>query len=133
MKKQHGIKIQVADEKNMDQVKEGTAPFDGLTKDAVDLQIFPHMPNPLVSCEKIVKQGHTIKLDDPIATVTNKETNEVVMGAVFNQQTSTRNIYPNGLEPYDFKEKQEVDSLGLGITQQQEQGGYIIHLVDNAY
>ena len=45
-KKQHGIKVQLTDGKNMDQVEEGTAQFDGLTKDPADVQIFPHMPNP---------------------------------------------------------------------------------------
>ena len=37
-------------EKNMEQVEEGIAPLDRLPKDIVDVQIFPHMPNPLVSC-----------------------------------------------------------------------------------
>ena len=78
--------------------------------------MFPHMPNPLVSCGKIVKKEHKIILDDPIATLINKDTNEVVMEAVFDDQTSTWNIYPDGPMPYDFKEKQKVDSLGLGIT-----------------
>ena len=87
----------------MDQVKEGTAPFDGLTKDAADVQIFPHMLNPLASCGKIVKQGHKIILHDPIVNVINKDTNEVVMKAVFDEQTSTWNIYPDRLVPYDFK------------------------------
>ena len=137
-KKLYDIKVQVTNGKNMDQVEEGTAPFNGLTKDAADVQIFPHMPNPLVSCGKIVKQGYTIILDDLIATVINKDTNEVVMEVVFDERIRTRNIYPNGLVSYDFKEKQEVDSLELGITQQQQQqqqqqGGYAIHLANNAY
>ena len=66
----------------MEQVEEGIAPFDGLLEDTVDVQIFPHMPNPLVSCRKIVKK-HKIILDDPIATVIDKDTNELVMEAVF--------------------------------------------------
>ena len=75
----NGIKVQVADGKNMNQVEEGQAPFDGLPASAADVQIFQHMPNALVSCGKIVKQNHKIILDDPIATVINKDTNEVVM------------------------------------------------------
>ena len=82
-KQQNGIKVQIADGKNMDQVKEGQAPFDGLSTSAADVQIFQHMPNALVSREKIVKKNHKIVLDDPIATVTNKDMNEVVMEAVF--------------------------------------------------
>ena len=66
---------------------------------------------------EIVKKGHKIILDDPIATVTNKDTNEVVMEAVFNDQTSTWNIYPDGPIPYEFKVEQEVESLGLGVQQ----------------
>ena len=46
-------------------------------------------------------------------------------------------IYPNGPVPYEFKEEQEVESLGLGVQQQQQQqqqqGGYVIHLANNAY
>ena len=105
----------------MGQVEEGKAPFDGLPEDEADVQIFPHMPNPLVSCGKIVKKGHKIILDDPIATVINKDTNEVVMEVVFDDQTSASNIYPNGPMPYDFNEQQKVESLGLGVQQQQQQ------------
>ena len=116
----------------MGQVEEGIAPFDRLPKDAVDVQIFPHMPNPLVSCGKIVKKGHKIILDDTIATVINKETNEVVMELVFDDRTTTWNIYPDGPVPYKFKKEQEIESLGLGV-QQQKQGGYVIHLANNSY
>ena len=124
--------VQVADRKNIGQVDEGVAPFHRLPQDAADVQIFPHMPNPLVSCGIIVKKGHTIIIDDPIATVINKETNEVVMEAVFDDRTSTWNIYPDGPVSYEFKKKQEVESLGLGV-QQQEQRGYIIYLANNTY
>ena len=54
-KQQNGIKVQVADGTNMDQVKEGKAPFDGLPEDTADVQIIPNMPKPLVSCGKIAK------------------------------------------------------------------------------
>ena len=57
-----------------------------------------------MSCGKIVKAGHKIILDDPIATVVNKLTNEVVMEAEFDPQTSTWNVYPNGPVPYKFNE-----------------------------
>ena len=67
----------------MEQVEQGVVPFDKLSQDATDVQIFPYMPNPLMRAGKIVKKGHTIMLDDPIATVINKATNEVVMEAVF--------------------------------------------------
>ena len=46
----NGIQVQVADGKNMNQVEEGLAPFDGLPASAADVQIFQHMPNALVSC-----------------------------------------------------------------------------------
>ena len=73
------------------------------------------MPNTLgVSCGKIVKKGNKIILDDLIATVINKDMNKAVMEAVFDDQTSTWNIYPNGPILYEFKEKQEVESLRLG-------------------
>ena len=49
------------------------------------------------------------------------------MEAIFDNQTSTWNIYPDGPIDYDFKKEQEVDSLGLGVQQQQQQGGYIVH------
>ena len=107
-------------------------PFDKLPQDAADVQIFSHMPNPLMSCRKIEKKGHKIILNDSIATVINEATNEVVMEAVFDDQTSTWNIYPDGPVEYKFKKEEEVDSLGLGV-QQQEQSGYIIHLANNAY
>ena len=86
----------------MGQVEEGIAPFDRLPKDAVVVQIFPKMPNPFVSCGKIVKKGHKIILDDPIVTVINRDTNEVVMEAVFDDRTSTWNIYPDGLVLCEF-------------------------------
>ena len=66
-------------------------------------------------CDKIVKQGHKIILDDPIVTVINKGTNEVVMEAVFDARTSTWNIFPNDPVSYEFKEKQEVDAFELGV------------------
>ena len=134
--KKNGIAVQVADGKNMGQVEEGIALFDKLPKDAADVHIFPHMPNPLVSCGKSVKKGHRIILDDPITTITNKDTNEVVMEAVFNNQTSTWNIYPDGLVPNKFKNEHKLETLGLGAQQQQQQqqqqGGYVIHLANNA-
>jgi len=37
------------------------------------------------------KKGNKIIIDDPIATIT-KKTNEVVMEAVFDKQTSTWNV-----------------------------------------
>ena len=79
-----------------------------------------------MSAGKIVKKGHKIMLDDPIATVINKKTNEVVMEATFDHQTSTWNIYPDGPVDYEFKKEQEVNSLGLGdslglVVQQQQQ------------
>ena len=49
-KKKNGIAVQVTDGNNMGQVEEGIASFDRFPKDAADVQIFPHMPNPLVSC-----------------------------------------------------------------------------------
>ena len=68
------------------------------------------------------------------------------MEAIFDDRTSTWNIYPDGPADYDFKKEQEVDSVGLGVQQQQQQqqqhqhqhqhqqqGGYIIHLANNAY
>ena len=68
----------------MNQVQEEKASFNGLPEDAVVVQIFPNMPNPLMSCGKIVKKGHKIILDEPIATIITKLTNEVVMKAEFN-------------------------------------------------
>ena len=88
-KKKHGINIQVVDGKTIAQAEEGSAPFIKLPQDAADVQIFPIMPNPLMSAGKIVKKGHKIILDDPIATVINKKTNEVVMEATYDHRTST--------------------------------------------
>ena len=68
-KKRNGIKVQVADGKNIDQIQEGIAPFNRLPEQAADVQIFLHMANLLMSCGKIVRTGHKIILDDPIATV----------------------------------------------------------------
>ena len=93
----------MADGKTIAQVEEGSAPFNKLPEDAADVQIFPIMPNPLMSAGKIVKKGHKIILDDPIATVINKKINEVVMEATFDHQTSTWNIYPNGPVDTEFK------------------------------
>ena len=132
-KKKTGIKVQVADGKTMAQVKEGSPPFNKLLQDAADVQIFPNMPNALMSAGKIVKKGHKIILDDPIATIVNKATNEVVMEGIFDDHTSTWNIHPDGPVDYEFKKEQEVDSLGLGVQQQQQQGGYIIHLANNVH
>ena len=98
----------------MDQVQEETAPFDRLPEDVVDIQIFLIMANPLMSCGKIVKKGHKIVLDNPVATVINKHTNEVVMEAEFDQQTSTWNVYPDKPVQYEFSERQKVKLLGLG-------------------
>ena len=40
--------------------------------------------------------------------------------------------YPDGPADYEFKKEQEVNLLGLGVQQQHQQGGYIIHLTHNA-
>ena len=79
----------IVDGKNMDQVQERKAPFDGLLEDAADVQIFLNISNPLMCCGKIVKKGPKIVLDDPIATTINILTNKVVMEVVFDHQTST--------------------------------------------
>ena len=115
----------------MTQVEEGSAPFNKLPQEAADVQIFPNMLNSLISAWKIVKKGHKTLLDDPIATIINKAKNEVVMKGIFDDRTSPWSIYPDGSVDYDFKKEQEVDSLGLGV--QQQQGGYIIHLTNNVY
>ena len=104
--------------KNMDQVQEGKAPFDGIPEDAADVQIFPNMPNLLMSCGKIVKIGQEIVLGDPIVNVLNKLMNKMVMEAELDHQTSTWNVYPNKPVPYEFSEKQKVKSLGLEEKQQ---------------
>ena len=41
--KWNGIKVEVADGKNINQVQEDKAPFNRLPKEAVDVQIFPHV------------------------------------------------------------------------------------------
>ena len=69
------------------------------------------MPNALMSCGKIIKTGHKIILDDPIATVVNKLTNEVVMKAEFDPRTSTWNVYPDGPVPSRFNKKQKETHL----------------------
>ena len=92
-RKQNAIKAQVADGKNIDQVEEGKTPLARLMEGAVEVNIFPHMPNALMSCGKIFKTGHRIILDDPIATVVNILTNKEVMEAEFRHQKSTLNIY----------------------------------------
>ena len=91
----------------MNQVEEGKVPFNGMPAAAADVEIFQHMPNALCSAGKIVKQNHKIILDDPIATVINKETNEVVMEAKFDKRTSTWDIYPDGPVPYEFKKNKK--------------------------
>ena len=58
-------------------------------EEAADVQIFRHMPNALISGGKLVKAGHKIILDNPIATVINKLTNEIVMEATFDPQSCT--------------------------------------------
>ena len=88
-KKRNGIKVLVADGNNMDQIEEGRAPFERLPNDALDVQIFWYMPNALISGGKLVKEGHRIILDKPIATVTNKLTNEIVMEAEFDLRLCT--------------------------------------------
>ena len=60
------------------------------------------------------------------------------MEAVFDDQKSTWNLYPDVPVPYEFKEEQEVESLGLGVKQQQQQqqqqqGGYVVYLANNVY
>ena len=73
----------------MDQIYEGKAPSDRLPEEVADIYIFSHMSNVLMNYEKLVKTGHSIILDDPIATVVNNLTNKVVMEAKFDHQTST--------------------------------------------
>ena len=55
-KKKHGINVQVADRKTIAQVEEGLALFNKLPEDAADVQIFPIIPNPLMSAEKKFKE-----------------------------------------------------------------------------
>ena len=105
MEEENGIAVQVTDGKNMAQVEEGSISFNKLPQEAANVQIFPNMPNPLISAGKIVKQGHKIILDDPIATAINKATNEVVMEGIFDDRTSTWYIYPDGPVDYDFKKE----------------------------
>ena len=51
-KKNNGIAVQVTDGKNMAQVEQGVVPFNKLPPDAAYVQIFPNMPNPLMSAGK---------------------------------------------------------------------------------
>ena len=118
-RKRNGIKVAVADGNNMNQVEEGIAPFNKLPAAAADVQIFPHMPNALISAGKIVQAGHKVILDDPIATVINKLTNEVVMEAKFDPHSSTWNLYPDGPVQYEFTEAQKVKPLGLGVQREE--------------
>ena len=90
------------------------------------------MPNVLISGGKIVKSGHKIILDNPIATVINKLTNEVVMEAEFDPQLCTWNVYPDRPVPYKFSKEQQVHPIGLGVKRVKQQG-ITIHLTNNAY
>ena len=47
-KERNGIKVQVADGKNMDEVQEGKVPFNRLPEDAAAIKIFPNIP-PILS------------------------------------------------------------------------------------
>ena len=42
------------------------------------------------------------------------------MEATFDHRTSTWNIYPDGPVDYEFKKEQELNSLGLGVREQQQ-------------
>ena len=79
------------------------------------------MPNVLFSGSKLVKLGHKIILNDPIATIINKLTNEVVMEAKFDPRSCTWNVYLDRPEP-----------LGLDV-QKEKHPGVVIHLANNAY
>ena len=82
------------------------------------------MPNPLMSCGKIVKTGHKIILDDPIATAINKLTNEVVMEAEFDPRTSMGNVYRDGPIPYEFNEKKREKTTWIRSTKTTKRGMY---------
>lgn len=75
----NGIKVIVADGDTIDQIAEGKAPFNKIPTTAADVQIFPNMPNALISGGKLAKARGKIILDDPEAVVINKRTNEVVL------------------------------------------------------
>ena len=90
------------------------------------------MPNALISGGKLVKSGHKIILNNPIATVINKVTNEVVIKAEFDPRLRTWNVYLNGPVPYKFSKEQQVQPLGLSVQRVIHQG-IIIHLANNAY
>ena len=55
--KRNGIKVVVADGNNVSQIEEGLAPFDKLPQGSADVQIFPSMPNTLISDKNWLKQG----------------------------------------------------------------------------
>ena len=90
------------------------------------------MPNALISGRKLVKLGHKIVLDDPIATVINKLMNEVVMEAEFDPRSCTWYVYPDGPVSYTFSKEQQEQLFGLGVQRVQQQG-IVIHLANNAY
>ena len=59
------------------------------------------MLNALVSARELVTAGHKIIRDNPIATVVNKLTNEVVMEAEFDPLLCTWDVYPDSPVPYN--------------------------------
>ena len=112
-KTSNGIKVIVADGDTIDQIAEGKAPFNKIPTTAADVQIFPNMPNALISGGKPVKAGCKIILDYPEAVVINKRTNEVEMTARFDPNSLTWNVFPDGKANMEHNQAQQ---LGLGTT-----------------
>ena len=128
-KTSNGIKVIVADGDTIDQIAEGKAQFNKIPTTAADVQIFLNMPNALISGGKLVRAGCKIILDDPEAVVINKRTNEVVMKAEFDPNSSTWNVFPDGKTNMDQNQAQQ---LGLEPTSPPK-AGVVINLANNTY
>ena len=89
----NGIRVGVANGQSMDQLEGGELPFDA-PEGATDVQIFDNMPRPLIGAGKLVKAGAKIILDQPLAHVIDKATNEVIMTAHFDEASLTWDVYP---------------------------------------
>jgi hypothetical protein len=66
----------------MQQIEEGTLPFDRLPTAANDVQVFPSMQSPVIGCGKLATNGCGIWFDNENGSVVNGATKEKIRALI---------------------------------------------------
>lgn len=83
--KHNGITVVVANGNSINQIKEGSVPFDNIPDEVVDVQLFPITPNQLISARKLMKADNTIIFDMRESIEVNNISSKVIMQIKFEE------------------------------------------------